>query len=364
MSCVSTLDFDRMEKTTSTAYLGFEDSRSTQKERKIRVLNNRTLKVTPIFDTYWKFAAKRQNIFLKRVFGSPPPWTDDTVLAHHRFTNPFRASDRVSQFLIKHVIYDGDQSPDEVFFRTLLFKLFNRIDTWKVAIKSLGSPRAKAFKSENLGRDFDRLFEQGVRLYSAAYIMPDPKFGHNRKHRNHLHLLKLMLQNETPKRVVDAKSLEDVYEILRGFSSIGSFLAFQLAIDINYSELVDFSEMDFVVAGPGAQNGIRRCFSDTAGLSDSDVIRAISDIRESEFERLGIDFPNLWGRDLQLVDLQNLFCEVDKYARVVHPTSSDISNRKRIKQKFRPSSEVLPQWYPPKWCLNVPSYLAEEPIQI
>ena len=103
--------------------------------------------------------------------------------------------------------------------------------------------------------------------------------------------------------------------------------------------------------------------SDTARLSDVDVIRALSDIRESEFSRLGIKFPNLWGRDLQLIDLQNLFCEVDKYARVVHPSTSDVSNRRRIKQRFRPSSELLPQWYPPKWGLDVPSFSTKEPLQ-
>ena len=349
-----------MEKTRSSSDLGLTESQSAWRLREIKVLPNRTLKVTPVFDTYWEFAAKRQDVFMKRVRGSPPPWTDDEVLARHRFTNPYRASDRVSQFLIKHVIYVGDQSPDEVFFRTLLFKLFNRIDTWKVVVERIGVPRTDNLQLEEFCHIYDALFMGNKRLYSAAYIMPDPKFGHRRKHQNHLHLLKLMHQNDTPRRVEDAKSLSSVYEILREFPSIGDFLAFQLAIDINYSELVDFSEMDFVVAGPGARNGIRRCFSDTAGLSDADLIRVVSDIRESEFSRLGIDFPNLWGRELQLVDLQNLFCEVDKYARVAHPSSSDVSQRKRIKQRFRPSIEPLPQWYPPKWNLDVPSFSTDE----
>lgn len=351
-----------MEKMRSSSDLGLPQSQPTWSLREIKVSRNHTLKVTPVFDTYWEFAAKRQNIFMKRVRGSPPPWTDDEVLARHRFTNPYRASDRVSQYLIRHVIYEGDPSPNEVFFRTLLFKLFNRIDTWRIVVERLGIPTTDSIHREELCQIYDALFERRTRLYSAAYIMPDPKFGFERKHQNHLQLLRLMLQNKTPQRIVEAKSLNEVYEILREFPSIGSFLAFQLAIDINYSELVNFSEMDFVVAGPGAQNGIRKCFSDTAGFSDEDVIRIVSDIRESEFSRLGLDFPNLWGRALQLIDLQNLFCEVDKYARVVHPSSSDVSNRRRIKQRFRPSSELLPQWYPPKWGLDVPSFSTEESL--
>ena len=125
-----------------------------------------------------------------------------------------------------------------------------------------------------------------------------------------------MLRHEAPHRAADARSLEAVYTILRSFPSVGPFLGFQFAIDLNYSAVVDFSEMDFVVAGPGARDRIRRCFANTAGLSDADLIRAVSDLRNAEFARLGIRFPDLWGRPLQLIKLQNLFCEVDKYARV------------------------------------------------
>ena len=56
----------------------------------------------------------------------------DPVLAAYKFTNGYRASDRVSQYLIRSVIYAGSQKPGELFFRTLLFKLFNRITTWEL----------------------------------------------------------------------------------------------------------------------------------------------------------------------------------------------------------------------------------------
>ena len=308
-----------------------------------------------MFDTYWKFAAERQRLFMRRVLGAPPPWTDDPVLERYRFTNAYRAADRVSQYLIRHVLYEGDRAPQEVFFRALLFKLFNRIDTWEVLVSRFGIPDTSAFRPEIYGRLLDAQLERGSRLYSAAYIIPNPKLGHPRKHRNHLQLLKFMLLDEASNRIADARSLEAVYTILRSYPSIGPFLGFQFAIDLNYSSLIDFSEMDFVVAGPGARDGIRRCFADTAGLSDADVIRAVSDLREDEFSRLGIEFPNLWGRPLQLVDLQNLFCEVDKYARVVFPSCPGASTRKRIKQLYRLSNTSLPQWYPPKWDLDLPA---------
>ena len=117
---------------------------------------------------------------------------------------------------------------------------------------------------------------------------------------------------------------------------IGDFLAYQFITDINYSDVVDFSETEFVAAGPGAREGLRKCFADTGGRSDSELIRMMMDVQEEEFERLGLDFHDLFGRPLQLVDCQNLFCEMAKYARVRFPGLTRPGGRTRIKQEYRP----------------------------
>src|SRR5260370_21582420 len=75
-------------------------------------------KPTVVFDTYWRFSARRQNIFFRRLAGNPPPWTRDPVLLQYKFTNAYRASDRVCQYLIRYVIYSGDSSLNEVIFTT------------------------------------------------------------------------------------------------------------------------------------------------------------------------------------------------------------------------------------------------------
>jgi hypothetical protein len=297
---------------------------------------------------------------MRRVMGSPQPWTDDPVLAANRFTNAYRAADRVSQYLIRHVLYDGPQTPDEIFFRALLFKFFNRIEAWEELTTNLGTPSWKGFDFERYARVFDSMLARGERVYSAAYIMPSPAFGSVRKHRNHLRLLEHMLRDGAPRRIARARSLKEVFETFRSYPSLGDFLAFQFAIDLNYSDLIDFSEMEFVVAGPGARDGIRKCFADTGGLSDSDLIRAVGERTDREFERLGLTFQTLWGRPLQLIDCQNLFCEVGKYARVVHPEVKGESGRTRIKQRFIPNSDPIPQWYPPKWGLKVPAFANEK----
>ena len=325
----------------------------------IHLQGGRVLKTTPVFDTYWRFASERQEMFMRRVQGSTPPWTEDPILSVHRFTNTYRASDRVSQYLIRHVIYEGSQKSEEVFFRTILFKLFNRIDTWQALRAELGSVSWRAFTFETYAKVLDRLLDDGQRIYSAAYIMPSPAFGSPRKHRNHLRLIEHMMADGAPWKLAKASSLREAFELLRGYPSLGDFLAFQFAIDLNYSELIDFSEMEFVVTGPGARDGIRKCFKDTAGLTEAEIIQVMAERADTEFKRLGMRFRNLWGRGLQLIDCQNVFCEVSKYARVAHPDVVGESGRTRIKQKFVPRPTPVPQWYPPKWGLIAASWQGE-----
>lgn len=314
------------------------------------------IKVTPVFDSYWRFAAERQNVFRQRLEGQPAPWTTDPVIAIHKFTNAYRASDRVSQFLIRNVIYRKDlpDSSAEVLFRTLLFKIFNKIETWKLLEHTFGEITYKNYKFDNYDKVLSQAMRAGGRIYSAAYIMPPSGsvFGYPAKHQNHLRLLERMMTDDLAGQLSRLNRMQSAFELLKSYPSIGNFLAYQFVTDINYSEITDFSEMDFVIPGPGALDGLRKCFSDSANLNEAQLIRLMAENQEQEFERLGIKFQNLWGRRLQLIDCQNLFCEVDKYARVAHPDVAGISGRTRIKQKFSPTGPLDLPWYPPKWGIN------------
>ena len=309
---------------------------------------------TVVYDTYWRFALERQEVFFRKAKGLSAPWTADPILVRHKFTNAYRASDRVSQYLIRRVIYEGDQSPAEVFFRTILFKLFNKIETWETLKAKLGTISYEDYSFSRYDRVLTNAASAGARIYSAAYIMPSGKgaFRHRRKHRNHLRLLERMMEDEVWYQVANASSMKQAFEIVRSYPTIGDFLSYQYVTDLNYSDLVHFSEMEFTVAGPGAIDGIRKCFSHLGGLNETDVIQLVTERQEQEFERLGLQFRSLWGRRLQLIDCQNLFCEVSKYARLKHPEVKGVSKRTRIKQVYRPSSEPLSYWYPPKWGIN------------
>ena len=311
---------------------------------------------TIVLDSYWRFAAERQDIFFRRLQRQRRPWTSDPVIESHKFTNAYRASDRVSQYLIRNVIYRPDlpDDPEEVCFRILLFKLFNKIETWELLEKVLGAITYEDFSFKRYDTTLANALAQGDRIYSAAYIMPPGghAFGYSAKHQNHLSLLERMMDDKLHARLAELKKMQQGFELLRSYPTIGDFLAYQFITDINYSEVTNFSEMEFVMPGPGALDGIGKCFSNLGGLNEPEIIRVMADIQSDEFARLGLQFRSLFGRSLQLIDCQNLFCEVDKYARVAHPEFAGRTGRTRIKQKFSPIEASIDFWYPPKWGIN------------
>lgn len=310
---------------------------------------------TEVFETYWRFAAERQALYFNRLCDPDGVWTSDPILRSYRFTNAYRAADRVSQYLIKHVQYaeHRSQAPEDVFFRTILFKIFNRIETWEALERAHGPIEYSSTDLNLLSEALEGLMRRGESIYSAAYIMPSPNLGRGRKHENHLALLAMMMGDRLPHRLTQTQSLSAVYSALLDYPSLGRFLAFQFAIDLNYSTLIDFPEESFVVAGPGAVDGISKCFVETGQVSPEETIMDVYNAQSHAFADYKITFKSLFGRPLMPIDCQNLFCEISKYARVAHPERPGVSGRTRIKQGYKRSARALPEpFFPPKWQLN------------
>lgn len=306
---------------------------------------------TEIFDEYWRYASRRQDILMLRLAGCPPPWTDDLILRSHRFTNPYRLSDRVSQYLLREVQYDQARPRATTVLRTLLFKVFNRISTWASLVAEVGEPTLDTFDPCSYGSVLACIRARGQRIYSPAYIVPNPPFGAAAKHENHLRMLAAMLEGGTIDRLTMAEDLPELFAALRSVPSIGPFLAFQYAVDINYSNVTAAGEEGFVVVGPGARDGLRKCFDALPAEHEAEAILWVADTQHEHFRRLGLPFEPLPGRTLQPIDCQNLFCEIDKYARVSHPHIPARSGRRRIKQGFTANNrDPLPAIFiPPKW---------------
>ena len=306
------------------------------------------------FKYYFYFIQERMNIFWRK-YNDADLLTKDPILQTYKFTNVYRACDRVSQYLIKNVIYkDLDRyTAEDVLLRILVFKVFNKIETWEY----LNGENEITTNTFNVQKLTDALTkrQQTKPIFSNAYMMAGSHReykGITTKHQVWLQMIEdEFIQGRGFEKVLEAKSMSEVYSQLRDYPLIGDFLAYQYTIDFNYSPYLNFDEDSFVKAGVGAVRGIKKCFL-SFGNNFEDAIYYIHDHFEELQERYGYTaFRPLPGRKPKLIDLQNCFCETDKYLRAKMPELK-VGNV-RIKQHYKPTKDRIHFYFPDKWGVTL-----------
>lgn len=307
---------------------------------------------SPAFRVYWYLACERQRILKKRQAGQPPPWTDDPILQVNRFTNAYRVADRVSQYLLTEILYYSDgkprvSDPTATFKRVMLFKIFNSIETWELIKNSLGERDWSLFDVEQV---LTKAKENKETIYNNAYMMPPGESGSKRA--DHLMILRKMLSDGFPARLAKLPTLENAFNRLQDYPLMGDFLTMQYVTDLNYSAAFNWAE-EFIMPGPGALSGIKKCFGDDLKAQGFANPTAVIDYCQTNqtawFKHYGLEFDDLGLGPLQLIDCQNLFCETDKYCRVAHPEIEGIGGRVKIKQRYMMDPRPLTLFTPPKW---------------
>lgn len=306
------------------------------------------------FMYYFYFMKERMNIFWDKI-EQANRLTDDPILQEYKFTNVYRSCDRVSQYLIKDVIYKdiNEYNPEDVLLRILVFKVFNRIETWKYLSQEMDI-RINTFDVEYIS-DLLSKRQQEHPIFSNAYLMAGshPSFSTiHCKHRIWLHIIdEYFIKNKGFSQILKSKSLEAMYNQLRNYPLIGDFLAYQYSIDFNYSPYLNFDEDSFVKAGIGAVRGIKKCFSSYGDRYEDAILYTYDNFDGLLCRYNCTDFRPLPGRYPKLIDLQNCFCETDKYLRVKLPDLR-VGNV-RIKQRYSPSSDRINYFFPPKWGVTL-----------
>jgi hypothetical protein len=327
------------------------------------------LESTVVWQSFWNFIIERHSIYLKRILGEPPPWTDDPIFQQYKFTNVFRACDRESQYLIKEVIYNPAYPTDceEIVFRVLLFKLFNKIEAWEVLTKVFGVPTWKEFNQDAYAKALGDAWNKGkgVDIWNRAYVQNQNVFQEYKyKHERYLALVKHMMDDQLPARLIAPPTYEGVCRLLQSYPlHKKGFISMQHLTDLNYSPVIDFDENDFIVPGPGCLNGMRKCFQNLFAKEPKireaqTLLYYLVEQQDVFFEKVKCEPVTLFSRKLTCIDFQNVFCETDKYARVAHreynlPNDRGTGMSNKIKQTFTPTGPLPKPFFPPKWGLKV-----------
>ena len=161
-----------------------------------------------VLQNYFYFIQERMNIFWRRCDGCDS-LTEDPILKEYKFTNVYRACDRVSQFLIRNVIYgDIDKySEEDVLLRILFFKVFNKIETWNYLCE-LTDITVDTFNVVKLSEAL-AIRQQTYPIFSNAYMMTGSYSGYqgiNTKHQVWLQMIEdFFIKGQGLKKVLRAK---------------------------------------------------------------------------------------------------------------------------------------------------------------
>lgn len=242
-----------------------------------------------------------------------PPWSDNPVLANHRFCNVFREDDRATVWL-RDNIRDPMRDQKGVLFAICAFRFFNRIETAEVIVKHdlhrVWSPKVAEIVLGDLKP-----------IVGGAYVVHTP----NNKGLNKLQGVIYMLNHvwkdaqRAEQLICGGRSMELAVHYLQEYPSVGAFVAYQIAADLRFTWVLDGADdiMTWAQIGPGSSKGLgwvyyndpaRFRYTSKSSIKDAlplmrELLAASNDTRH---------WPEAWPRwDMQTV--QNWLCEFSKY---------------------------------------------------
>lgn len=263
----------------------------------------------------------------KDVLKLPPPWTTDAILTKYRFTNVRREQDKETKWLIENVSNNKKISYENKILNSILFRLFNKSQTLEI----FGNIDFDNLNIETIKNKYTQFKQKNSKYiyFSNAFYTSGPKAVANKLYKEFDLPLKMILlvQKYKQQGIIDkikkAKSQLHVYELLKECLGIGQFLAYQIFVDLTYIKDFPFSENEFVAAGPGCKKGLDMLFKEYSGLSYEEAIFWIRDNQNKIFSKFGFNTDRIFfdipkeERPLNIMSIQNCFCELSKYIRAI-----------------------------------------------
>lgn len=265
------------------------------------------------------FIWEREVIRIVRERGGERPYTKDPVLDRYKFTNIRRRDDRVSRWIIEHIIRPNEQRQD-LWFILLMTRLIN----WPPTLQHLIDDGilfrvAGDFEPEEFSASVERYRATGKKVYSGAYMVyptkMDPGGVKSLAVARHIIAPALSLGDEIDGVLWDSEPLiADFVSELSGSFGISTFMAGQVAADLTYCpQLVHADDLlTYAPIGPGSSRGLNYLLNraPSAGWSQEAFNCELMKIRDAVISELQI-------YDLTLHDVQNCMCEYSKYCRTV-----------------------------------------------
>lgn len=308
-----------------------------------------------------EFITERYKIHLKKdVLKKPAPWTKNPILQEFKFTNVRREHDRQSRYLIKAVSHNSKLSLREKLLNTIMFRAWNNFETFYSlggawSEEQLSDPelkeRVRPIYHQLCKKNPDRLWwssayiqagckmawkSPSLKLKAGEFMDTSNKYGDAEPDipLRPFHIGVWVHELGLIDKILAAKDQKEVYMLLKSLRGFADFLAYQVFVDFTYIDDFPFSENEFTVAGPGCRKGLNYLFTDRERLSYEEALFWVRDNAAEIFkqckakgktklnwepELLFNDLPKE-DRCLNVMSLENCFCELSKYIRAVEGT--------------------------------------------
>lgn len=280
---------------------------------------------------YW--ITERELIRLKKESDLPTPWSTNTVMQETYFCNVNREDDKVTKWIRQNWTYPTmidefgsvESTVSSFDFSMIVSRIFNLPST----LGELQQPIDGTLDIwlEHAEQIFHGRKERGDKIWNGAYIIST----NGKKMDNASYWLMLLKKIANNPNITDnCKTLNEAHKELMKVEGLASFLAAQVVADLkNTVGHPLHSAPDwwtFSAPGPGSLRGLSWFFEEKITSKNyNDKIKEAYEILEFELPEEILDI-------LCMQNLQNCFCEYDKFMRVTNGTG-------RSKRKYNGKGE-------------------------
>jgi hypothetical protein len=264
---------------------------------------------------YW--IKERETIRDKKEHGYPKPWSDDPIFQTYKFTNVEREKDTVSIWIKENWIDPYKDHPN-LWFAMIVARLFN----WPPTLEEITFPYTTFTEmKEKWRRNLKGIREAGGKVFTGAYLVSTNGVSMDKID----YILDCVLTpiweegrapiaytGEYRGSDLDQETLEEYWTFLRQFDGLGSFMAGQVVADLKFTPLLENAPdwWTWAALGPGSIRGLNRYHGRPVdkSLRQDQGLKEIGEAQQLIKEQLDWFLP--------AHNVQNGFCEFDKYLRV------------------------------------------------
>ena len=260
-------------------------------------------------------------------------WTHDEALQKYRYCNVFRELDRVTVWIRKNIREPFADHPD-LWLMLAIARYINWPDTLEFLMNDMaawgGWPTKDDWSPQNLGDSLDLAKEALGKVYTGAYMIraeSNPKAEWyswtKQQYVARIVIGRLWEDREVWERHLSGSNhaegvtLQSVWERFQQprYIGWGPFMAYQVVVDMRHTRLLrDAPDINtWAALGPGSRRGLNRLAGRPVDFAISQQ-QGLEEMRQIWEEQDARRAP--WVPPIDLSDIQNALCEVDKYLRV------------------------------------------------